>query len=161
MQDIFRAEDDGVLSEDKFKKLDELIEHTNAYSSFLYEQMQENEQESPLDEGKTGSKRKAARGTQLPRKRGKTQSETMASRLLLLPPRQTGQAMSFIEQSEQILVLTQDFLPLIKGELRDYQLKGVKWMISLYQNGLNGILADQMGLGKTARLYYQMLQPCN
>ena len=24
------------------------------------------------------------------------------------------------------------------------QLKGVRWMISLYQNGLNGILADQM-----------------
>jgi SNF2 family DNA or RNA helicase len=25
----------------------------------------------------------------------------------------------------------------------------VTWLISLYQNGLNGILADQMGLGKT------------
>ena len=40
---------------------------------------------------------------------------------------------------------------MIEGELRQYQLKGVKWLISLYQNGLNGILADQMGLGKTAR----------
>lgn len=45
----------------------------------------------------------------------------------------------------------QELLPLIEGELRQYQLKGVKWLISLYQNGLNGILADQMGLGKTAR----------
>jgi ATP-dependent DNA helicase len=35
--------------------------------------------------------------------------------------------------------------------MRDYQLKGVKWLISLYQNGLNGILADQMGLGKTVQ----------
>ena len=33
--------------------------------------------------------------------------------------------------------------------MRGYQLKGVKWLVSLYQNGLNGILADQMGLGKT------------
>jgi SNF2 family DNA or RNA helicase len=40
-------------------------------------------------------------------------------------------------------------IPLIEGELRDYQLAGVTWLISLYQNGLNGILADQMGLGKT------------
>lgn len=40
-------------------------------------------------------------------------------------------------------------LPLMAGELRDYQLKGVKWLISLWKNGLNGILADQMGLGKT------------
>lgn len=45
----------------------------------------------------------------------------------------------------------QALLPLINGELRDYQLKGVKWLISLWQNGLNGILADQMGLGKTVR----------
>ncbi|GJS16430.1 uncharacterized mitochondrial protein-like protein [Tanacetum coccineum] len=28
-------------------------------------------------------------------------------------------------------------------------IKAVKWLISLWQNGLNGILADQMGLGKT------------
>ncbi len=47
----------------------------------------------------------------------------------------------------------QELLPLIEGELRQYQLKGVKWLISLYQNGLNGILADQMGLGKTVRLH--------
>lgn len=38
---------------------------------------------------------------------------------------------------------------MIQGELRDYQLAGVSWLISLFQNGLNGILADQMGLGKT------------
>lgn len=45
----------------------------------------------------------------------------------------------------------QALLPLINGELRDYQLKGVRWLISLWNNGLNGILADQMGLGKTVR----------
>ena len=43
----------------------------------------------------------------------------------------------------------QALLPLMVGEMRDYQLRGVRWMISLHQNGLNGILADQMGLGKT------------
>lgn len=42
-------------------------------------------------------------------------------------------------------------LPLMKADLRDYQLKGVKWLISLYNNGINGILGDQMGLGKTVR----------
>jgi hypothetical protein len=30
--------------------------------------------------------------------------------------------------------------------------EGVKWLISLYQNGLSGILADQFGLGKTAQV---------
>ena len=46
------------------------------------------------------------------------------------------------EQAELVPLLT-------GGQLKPYQIKGVKWMISLWQNGLNGILADQMGLGKT------------
>ena len=46
---------------------------------------------------------------------------------------------------------TQALLPNIKGDLRPYQLKGVGWLISLWTNGLNGILADQMGLGKTVQ----------
>jgi ATP-dependent DNA helicase len=46
---------------------------------------------------------------------------------------------------------TRQLCPLVRGDLRDYQLKGVRWMISLWQNGLNGILADQMGLGKTVQ----------
>ena len=50
---------------------------------------------------------------------------------------------------EDIQSETQRLLPMMRAELREYQLKGVKWLIALYQNGLNGILADQMGLGKT------------
>jgi SWI/SNF-related matrix-associated actin-dependent regulator of chromatin subfamily A member 5 len=44
--------------------------------------------------------------------------------------------------------------------MRDYQLLGLNWLIKLYENGINGILADEMvttnrkcnieqGLGKT------------
>jgi hypothetical protein len=47
---------------------------------------------------------------------------------------------------------TQALVPLIRGELRSYQLKGVSWLISLWTNGMNGILADQMGLGKTVQV---------
>ena len=32
--------------------------------------------------------------------------------------------------------------------LKDYQLEGVRWMASLYENGVSGILADEMGLGE-------------
>ena len=28
--------------------------------------------------------------------------------------------------------------------MRDYQIRGLNWMISLYENGINGILADEM-----------------
>lgn len=36
-----------------------------------------------------------------------------------------------------------------KGDLKEYQLKGLRWLDSLFQQGINGILADEMGLGKT------------
>ncbi|KAL3133545.1 hypothetical protein ABBQ38_007396 [Trebouxia sp. C0009 RCD-2024] len=38
------------------------------------------------------------------------------------------------------------------GQLRDYQMKGLRWMVALYDNKLNGILADEMGLGKTIQI---------
>jgi SNF2 family DNA or RNA helicase len=38
------------------------------------------------------------------------------------------------------------------GELREYQMRGLRWMVSLLDNGLNGILADEMGLGKTVQV---------
>ncbi|KAI4969001.1 hypothetical protein ZWY2020_046331 [Hordeum vulgare] len=37
----------------------------------------------------------------------------------------------------------------VKSTILHFQIKGIKWLISLWQNGLNGILADHMGLGKT------------
>ena len=39
--------------------------------------------------------------------------------------------------------------PLLKADLRPYQLDGVKWMVNHYQQGLGACLADDMGLGKT------------
>ena len=36
------------------------------------------------------------------------------------------------------------FLVIKNGEMRDYQIRGLNWMISLYENGINGILADEM-----------------
>lgn len=55
-----------------------------------------------------------------------------------------------ISKEERAAIEQAELVPLLTGgKLKPYQVKGVKWMISLWQNGLNGILADQMGLGKT------------
>ncbi|KAK9807695.1 hypothetical protein WJX72_006345 [[Myrmecia] bisecta] len=37
----------------------------------------------------------------------------------------------------------------ITGKMREYQLEGLKWMVSCFDHGINAILADEMGLGKT------------
>lgn len=36
------------------------------------------------------------------------------------------------------------FVDIKKGEMRDYQIRGLNWLISLFENGINGILADEM-----------------
>ncbi|KAF8961860.1 P-loop containing nucleoside triphosphate hydrolase protein [Flammula alnicola] len=38
---------------------------------------------------------------------------------------------------------------LIKATMKDYQLHGLSFLVSMYQNGMNCILGDEMGLGKT------------
>ncbi|PVU95080.1 hypothetical protein BB561_002065 [Smittium simulii] len=40
---------------------------------------------------------------------------------------------------------------MIVYKLKEYQLNGLKWLVSLYEQGINGILADEMGLGKTVQ----------
>jgi ATP-dependent helicase STH1/SNF2 len=40
--------------------------------------------------------------------------------------------------------ITRQPMLLVGGTLKDYQLKGLQWMVSLYNNRLNGILADEM-----------------
>ncbi len=47
--------------------------------------------------------------------------------------------------------------PLLKAELRPYQLEGVKWLIKHRLNGLGACLADDMGLGKTLQTIAALL----
>lgn len=56
--------------------------------------------------------------------------------------------------------LLQEMCPGFKGALRDYQLKGVKWLISLWSNGLNGILADQMVRSLVLSLSFKATSTC-
>ena len=38
---------------------------------------------------------------------------------------------------------------MLRRTLKEYQLAGLRWLVSLHNNQLNGILADEMGLGET------------
>ncbi len=67
-----------------------------------------------------------------------------------------------IERSSNFKRMVQDIrepqdveytIPLgLKGNLRDYQKTGFRWLKSLAHYGLGGILADDMGLGKTLQV---------
>jgi len=53
------------------------------------------------------------------------------------------------EDDENQIVLLRNQPPLLRKQLKDYQLVGLNWLYLLYKDNLNGILADEMGLGKT------------
>ena len=40
---------------------------------------------------------------------------------------------------------------LVGGDLKEYQMGGLQWLVSLYNNKLNGILADEMGTFRPSR----------
>jgi len=49
------------------------------------------------------------------------------------------------DESEDVPTVFNESPNYIKnGTMRDYQLQGLNWMISLFENGINGILADEM-----------------
>ncbi|WP_009631378.1 DEAD/DEAH box helicase [Synechocystis sp. PCC 7509] len=47
--------------------------------------------------------------------------------------------------------------PKLLGKLREYQKRGVSWLQYLEQLGLNGCLADDMGLGKSVQVITQLV----
>lgn len=70
-----------------------------------------------------------------------------------------------LEEIEETLEnINSDSIPLPKnfnGTLRDYQLKGFKWLKTLSEIGFGGILADEMGLGKTIQTIAFLLSEKN
>ncbi|CAJ1930102.1 unnamed protein product [Sphenostylis stenocarpa] len=151
-----RCEEALDLNETQFNKLDELLTQTKLYSEFLLEKMDDialtvGEQEkveelegNPSAKKGRGSKRKAA--SQYNTRKAKKAVAAMLTRS------KEGDGIVDMKMTEEERVKKEqdELMPLLTGgHLKPYQLKGVKWLISLWQNGLNGILADQMGLGKT------------
>lgn len=49
-------------------------------------------------------------------------------------------------------------IPQLQGTLRDYQKRGVSWLQYLENLGLNGCLADDMGLGKSVQVIARLVQ---
>ncbi|PWZ40600.1 hypothetical protein Zm00014a_011700 [Zea mays] len=140
--------------ETQYNKLDELLTKTQLFSEFLLENMDriadesvETQAEQPqVEEKKKGRGRKRKAKPQYNDKKAKTAVAAMLTR-----SREERLAEdSTLSEEERWEKEQANLVPLLTGgKLKSYQIKGVKWLISLWQNGLNGILADQMGLGKT------------
>ncbi|XP_062212245.1 ATP-dependent DNA helicase DDM1-like isoform X2 [Phragmites australis] len=142
--------------EARYNKLDELLTKTQLFSEFLFEKMDQitdegvetQAEEPPVEEKKKGRGRKR-KGNAAPQYNDKKARTAVAA--MLTRSREDRHADDCTLSEEERWEKEQaNLVPLLTGgKLKSYQIKGVKWLISLWQNGLNGILADQMGLGKT------------
>ncbi|KAE9466942.1 hypothetical protein C3L33_01131, partial [Rhododendron williamsianum] len=156
------------LNDTQFTKLDELLTQTQLYSKFLLEKMdaitvngvEEDDDTVKGKKGGRGSKRKAATNynnlevmldaSDIRYSDVKRKAKRAVAAMLTRSKEGTDPEDINLTEEEKTEKEQAELVPLLTGgKLKSYQLKGVKWLISLWQNGLNGILADQMGLGKT------------
>ncbi|PWA70485.1 chromatin remodeling 1 [Artemisia annua] len=130
-----------TLDEVQFTKLDELLTQTQLCSEFLLEKLDDITKKMLMK--LRGEEKKAAvyevqgRPKELLQPCLQDLVNEFPLKILISVKKRAEK-----EQAELVPLMT-------GGKLKPYQVKGVKWLISLWQNGLNGILADQMGLGKT------------
>ncbi|KAF3615015.1 ATP-dependent DNA helicase DDM1 [Capsicum annuum] len=142
-----------ILNDTQFTKLDELLTQTQLYSEFLLEKMDNITTMNVVeDEEKSGKEKKKGRGSK--RKATTSYNNNKAKRAVAAMLTRSKEDVPIedatLTEEERFEKEQAELVPLLTGgKLKPYQLKGVKWLISLWQNGLNGILADQMGLGKT------------
>ncbi|KAL6993595.1 ATP-dependent DNA helicase ddm1 [Sarracenia purpurea var. burkii] len=140
------------LNDSQFTKLDELLTQTQLYSEFLLEKMDAITSNGVDDDNRSVKEKTRGRGKK--RKAAANYNTRKAKRAVaaMLTRSEEGNAPEDMNLTEEEKAEKEqaDLVPLLTGgKLKTYQIKGVKWLISLWQNGLNGILADQMGLGKT------------
>ncbi|KAH7404858.1 hypothetical protein KP509_15G047300 [Ceratopteris richardii] len=157
--DSHKKEIAPIIADSMFKRLDDLLNRTQLYSEYLLEKMDYIALSAPdiraeISEEETsggvGTKRKASTSLISGREKFKAADHSRLSSF-----EHTSKALeenSLLTEEERYWKEQMEIAPLLTGgRLKSYQLKGIKWLISLSENGLNGILADQMGLGKTVQ----------
>ncbi|CAM8918804.1 unnamed protein product [Rhodiola kirilowii] len=148
------SEETPHLNDSQFSKLDELLTQTQLYSEFLLEKMDNisinGVEEDEKDEKEQTMQKKKGRGAKRKAAYNNGKAKRAVAAMLTRSKEGAGPEDMNLTEEERIAKGQSELVPLLSGgNLKPYQLKGVKWLISLWQNGLNGILADQMGLGKT------------
>lgn len=100
------------------------------------------EPESHIEEPKTGRKRRRTKDASPPPLKRKKVDDTAVPVVTSQADAESNPYANAFQQPK-----------LVSGtQLKDYQLEGVAWMAGLHENGISGILADDMGLGKVSHI---------
>ncbi|GAB2232056.1 hypothetical protein Drorol1_Dr00011078 [Drosera rotundifolia] len=151
--ELEKKPEEAILDDAQFSKLDELLTQTQLYSEFLLEKMDDitlNVSEEMEEAKKAGTKRRHGAKRRASNHYNDKKAKRAVAAMLTRSRESDVPVDANLTEEERVAKEQAELIPLLTGgQLKPYQLKGVKWLISLWQNGLNGILADQMGLGKT------------
>ena len=120
-------------------QLDFLLDKAAEYSNFIARDLEElqahmaKEAAEEMEVGPDGKKRKR-----------KSQDAT-SKKVKAMANLKTAQEKDAAKRSEgKNAIFRQPHLLASGCVLKDYQLEGVRWLASLYENGVSGILADEM-----------------
>ncbi len=119
------------IEQTKIERLKFLLKQTEIFAHFLVGNKTTTEEKTENNKSKVARKRN-----------GNTTKKENMTLLKSLREIEGGDEMEF--ESPQITRLYFQPSILTGGKLTDYQMDGLNWLISLYETGLNGILADEM-----------------
>lgn len=115
-------------------RLDLLLKQSQAYSEIIAMRLQRSKEKLKKRKVATNVEPSAPPSKRPQRNTRPTQPNTLPSMFAKLK-KTTASEKKSINQLES---------ELFQGVLNDYQLEGVDWLDSLFVNGINGILADEM-----------------
>eukprot|EP00985_Skeletonema_marinoi_P027639 scaffold23018_cov205-Skeletonema_marinoi.AAC.2 len=136
-------------------QLDFLLNRAKEYSDFIsndIQELQEGMQAEALAAAAKADKKnkKSKQDSGKKKKRKKNNGEPTEGEMALGKAQETYSKSKAAAATKPIFIQPKN---LANGcTLKDYQLEGVRWLVSLYENGVSGILADEMGLGKTIQV---------
>ena len=119
------------IEQTKIERLKFLLKQTEIFAHFLVGNKNTTEEKNDNNKSKVARKRNT-----------NTTKKENINLLKSLKEMEAGDDMEF--ESPHITRLYFQPSILTGGKLTDYQLDGLNWLISLYETGLNGILADEM-----------------
>ena len=129
-------------------QLDFLLSKASQYSTFIAADLKElqddmaNEAARKLAGGDKKSKKRKSKGGAEGKKKSK-KNDGKAAAAALKTAQEKHAASKDAEARKPIFIQPENLASGCK--LKDYQLEGVRWLLSLYENGVSGILADEMG----------------
>ncbi len=130
------------LSSKQATQLDFLLSKASEYSSFISRDLDELQaalSEKARQKAEKSEKRKKRKGSDAKASAKKAKGNSGEALKTALVKDAKGRA-----DSKRHIIFTQPANLSDGCFLKDYQLEGVRWLVSLYENGVSGILADEV-----------------